>query len=65
MKWEISIRRDWCKKCGICSHFCPKGALEADEFGAPVAAHPEQCVGCGMCEYRCPDFAIQIIKKGA
>ena len=35
---QIEINRKWCKKCRICSTFCPKNVLEADEDGAPVVA---------------------------
>lgn len=57
------INREWCKACGICIHFCPKGVLEADESGRPVAARPEACIGCRMCEFRCPDLAIAVAEE--
>lgn len=58
------IFRDWCKACGVCSAFCPKGVIDRDESGAPVFAHPEKCIGCRFCELRCPDFAITIKECG-
>lgn len=57
------IFRDWCKACGICSAFCPKGVIGRDENGAPVFEHPEKCIGCRFCELRCPDFAITIKER--
>jgi 2-oxoglutarate ferredoxin oxidoreductase subunit delta len=58
--YEQIIFRDWCKACGICSAFCPKGVIGRDETGAPVIEHPEVCIGCRFCELHCPDFAITI-----
>ncbi|MFH1090146.1 MAG: 4Fe-4S binding protein [Pseudomonadota bacterium] len=58
---EVKIYRAWCKKCGICAAFCPKGALEMGSEG-PEWRNPDLCVGCGMCELRCPDFAIEVIE---
>ena len=54
------IFRDWCKACGICSAFCPKGVISRSKTGAPVIEHPEACIGCRFCELHCPDFAITI-----
>ena len=57
---EICINEKWCKKCGICIAFCPKGVFTADEFGKPIVKNPEQCIKCMLCVVRCPDFAIRV-----
>ena len=54
------IFKDWCKKCGICSSFCPKNVIGQDEDGGPVFERPEDCIGCRFCELHCPDFAITV-----
>jgi len=54
------IFRDWCKACGICSAFCPKGVIGKSATGEPVIEHPDACIGCRFCELHCPDFAITI-----
>jgi 2-oxoglutarate ferredoxin oxidoreductase subunit delta len=54
------INRDWCKGCGICVQFCPKGVLEIDDKEKAIAHEPTGCVCCKMCELRCPDLALKI-----
>ena len=49
-----------CKQCGICSHFCPKDAIEMGSDGYPFLARPEDCTSCGLCEEMCPDWAISL-----
>jgi 2-oxoglutarate ferredoxin oxidoreductase subunit delta len=55
-----AISREWCKGCGICVEFCPKGALAMDEIEKARLIHPKKCNSCGMCELRCPDLAIEL-----
>lgn len=57
---EHIINRDWCKGCGICVHFCPKGVLELDEKDKAIAARKDDCICCRFCELRCPDLAIEV-----
>jgi 2-oxoglutarate ferredoxin oxidoreductase subunit delta len=59
-KYQIDIFRDWCKNCGICSAFCPKGCIRMSEEGVPEIVEGAQCSGCGWCEVHCPDFAISV-----
>ena len=30
---KVTFYRAWCKRCGICTAFCPTKALELDEWG--------------------------------
>ncbi len=57
---KIDIFRAWCKACGICVAFCPRGVLVIDEEGYPFVKDLDACTGCGWCEIRCPDFAITV-----
>jgi 2-oxoglutarate ferredoxin oxidoreductase subunit delta len=57
---KIDIFRAWCKACGICVAFCPKGVLAINEEGYPFVKDLDACTGCGWCEIRCPDFAITV-----
>jgi 2-oxoglutarate ferredoxin oxidoreductase subunit delta len=59
------IFKDWCKSCGICVAFCPKGVIGKDETGAPEILHPDRCIGCRFCELHCPDFAISVREEKA
>ncbi|MBO4388090.1 MAG: 4Fe-4S binding protein [Spirochaetales bacterium] len=58
-KKRLVINSAWCKGCGICAAFCPKGALEVVE-GKVRRTEGTECVLCGNCELRCPDYAIYI-----
>jgi 2-oxoglutarate ferredoxin oxidoreductase subunit delta len=60
---RIDIFRAWCKGCGICVAFCPRGVLAIDEDGYPFVKDLDACIGCGWCEIRCPDFAITVERK--
>ncbi len=62
--FELSLRADWCKSCGICIEICPVGVLEFDERRKPVFKEQEKrCIGCRQCEYHCPDMALEILEK--
>jgi len=47
-----------CKRCGICSHFCPQQAIGVQADGTPFLANTEACSSCRLCEDMCPDWAI-------
>jgi 2-oxoglutarate ferredoxin oxidoreductase subunit delta len=54
-----------CKRCGICAHFCPFGAIALREDGTPYLAKPEACTSCRLCQDMCPDWAIRLTSAGA
>jgi len=60
---NLSIYHTWCKRCGNCVAFCPRGALAADEWGYPFLQDPQRCIGCGLCAMLCPDFALSMIAE--
>jgi len=57
---KISVRREWCKACGICIEFCHKDVLAPDNQEKPIPENIDACIKCGLCELRCPDFAITV-----
>ena len=62
MKKELILNSAWCKGCGICVAFCPKGALELAS-GKVQRKEGTDCILCGQCELRCPDYAIFVQEK--
>ena len=57
---RLMLEESWCKGCGICAAFCPRGVLELKE-GRVRIRDEERCVSCGQCELRCPDYAIYLV----
>ena len=57
---RIHINDKYCKRCGYCIAFCPKGVFQAARDGLPIAAKPEECTQCRQCDLRCPDMAIRL-----
>ena len=56
---RIEINSKWCKGCGFCVEFCPKGVLVMRR-GLPVVEDLDGCTACDLCEMMCPDFAIKV-----
>ena len=56
----INLKKDRCKRCGICIEFCPQKVFDAAVDGSPIVAREEDCTICHLCEKRCPDFAIKV-----
>ena len=63
-RYQPFIIRAWCKNCGICEAFCPKGVFRRDDTGAHVEK-PEECIGCRFCEMHCPDLAVSVQERDA
>jgi 2-oxoglutarate ferredoxin oxidoreductase subunit delta len=57
----IQIKQEWCKRCGICTAFCPKNVFDEAADGTVSVARPEACISCELCERLCPDLAIELI----
>lgn len=54
---KLVLNEAWCKGCGVCAAFCPRGVLQLK--GEKIAIQEiEKCILCGLCELRCPDYAI-------
>ncbi len=62
-KHTVLINEPWCKNCGICSEFCPTGALEDAGHGEPHITDMDLCNGCQLCVVRCPDFAVVVEER--
>lgn len=53
----LTLKKEWCKGCGICVAFCPKNVLDLVD-GIINIKDIDACIQCGQCELRCPDYAI-------
>ena len=51
---EISIKKQECVHCGLCTAVCFCGALEMDRKKWELLFNPEKCVACELCIHACP-----------
>jgi ferredoxin len=54
---SITIDKEKCKGCGICTKHCPVDAISG-EIKFPYVIDPEICIKCGACISKCPFKAI-------
>ena len=62
VKKKLIIEPSWCKGCGICAEFCPRGVIEVHNEKV-MEVNPYACVHCGLCESLCPDYAIYLVNE--
>ena len=65
----ITVAKERCKACELCTTACPLGLLHlGNAFNAAgdhyiVQDDPEgKCVGCKLCAVMCPDTVIEVYK---
>ena len=56
----IRIIQEWCKRCGVCTAFCPKNVFATDPEGVVRIERLDACIACEICERMCPDLAISL-----
>lgn len=58
--WPYITVKDNCISCGVCSYFCPTGALQKREADGKVQTlfNPGRCADCRLCEELCSKKAI-------
>lgn len=67
---SITIDKDRCKGCELCTHACPmtilamSKKLNAKGYFFAEVADPHRCIGCRICAITCPDVAIQVHVHG-
>ncbi len=54
----LVIKKNWCKRCGICIWICPKQVIDRLQDGTVEIVHLDRCISCGLCVAHCPDYAI-------
>lgn len=65
-----NLKTEWCKGCGYCVKFCPKGAVqigqELNRAGfCHVVLDESKCISCGVCRLMCPDCVFQFAEEAA
>lgn len=55
------VDKNKCIACGICTKYCPEGAIEIKNVGGKKRAVIDYryCKGCGICAEECPKKAIK------
>lgn len=51
---EITIEKESCVHCGLCTAVCFSGALEMDRESWELTFDPGKCVACELCIKACP-----------
>jgi len=65
---KIKINSLYCKGCGLCVLYCPKGLIQPgkkiNKKGNISVEFKKQkglvCVGCTFCAIMCPEAAIEV-----
>ncbi|MEO0077599.1 MAG: 4Fe-4S binding protein [candidate division WOR-3 bacterium] len=67
--FKVTIDKNRCKGCDLCTHACPKGVLAMSKeinnkgyFFASVVNQPV-CIGCRFCAFTCPEVAIEVAQE--
>ncbi len=66
---KITINKERCKGCGLCTSVCPMKIIVTDMaslndkgYRPAKVTEPEKCIGCAFCATICPDCVITIEK---
>lgn len=65
----VEIEEKFCKGCGFCVKYCPKGVLALRKersrkgYFPAECVSPGNCIGCLSCAAVCPEAAIRIQKE--
>ncbi len=60
----ISIDKEKCTACEICTYVCPHHVIEMNN-GTAVLAYLERCIECAACQLNCSFEAISVTKGTA
>lgn len=59
---QVLVNSAACSACGLCSRFCPTGALQltSETNAFTLQFMPRLCIDCGICAQACPEKAITL-----
>ena len=59
---NVEVDAAICSACGLCSRFCPTGALPFEARGDTfeLAFQAALCIGCNICTLACPSGAVHL-----
>jgi len=69
LKGHILIKKELCKECQLCVHFCPKDHIQPSKEYNAQGYHPvcvdetKECNGCAICATMCPEIAIEVYRE--
>jgi Pyruvate/2-oxoacid:ferredoxin oxidoreductase delta subunit len=49
-----------CTGCGLCTRYCPHGALALARADGVLSCDTSRCTGCGLCAETCPPAALEL-----
>lgn len=67
---RVTIDKNICKGCALCTVACPKKIVAIDTeqlnekgYNPARVIDIEKCIACAMCAIMCPDSAIKVEKE--
>ncbi len=54
----VSIDKDKCEGCGVCTEVCPVSALEVVD--GKITVKEDECIDCGACTGECPFDVLSV-----
>lgn len=59
-RYRITVKKDMCISCGLCSEYCEMGIDVRAYAQANESFTRAACVGCGMCATKCPRGVLRL-----
>ena len=59
-RYRITVKRNMCISCGLCSKYCEMGIDVRSYAQANTSFTRASCVGCGLCAEVCPRGVLRL-----
>lgn len=66
-RYRITVKKDMCISCGLCSEYCEMGIDVRAYAQANESFTRAACVGCGICATKCPRGVLRlenVVRRG-